>query len=173
MKVKTLDEEGQKAVAKMIENGYVMEDDKEVKLEYHATEYDPEENPIHATGYSEAHWEDPNEVNARVDFIKEAMLEGDELPTVINSPDTDAEMAVPFDTPPKEIKLHKTPLKVLTNELERIRISYTVRNGGMRGIPKSVRNRINRLEKVIGIKTEVYKRAMEQANEPGSISENT
>ena len=43
----------------------------------------------------------------------------------------------------------------------------------MRGIPKSVRNRINRLEKVIGIKTEVYKRAMEQANESGRISENT
>ena len=173
MKAKTLDEEGQKAVAKMIENGYVMEDDKEVKIEYHATEYDPEENPIHATGYSEAHWEDPNEVNAKVDFIKEAMLEGDELPTVINSPDTDAEMAIPMDTPPKEVKLHKTPLKVLTDELERIRLSYTVRNGGMRGIPKSVRNRINRLEKVIGIKTEVYKRAMEQANESGRISENT
>ena len=173
MKAKTLDEEGQKAVAKMIENGYVMEDDKEVKIEYHATEYDPEENPIHATGYSEAHWEDPNEVNAKVDFIKESMLEGDELPTVINSPDTDAEMAIPMDTPPKEVKLHKTPLKVLTDELERIRPSYTVRNGGMRGIPKSVRNRINRLEKVIGIKTEVYKRAMEQANESGRISENT
>jgi len=173
MKVKTLDEEGQKAVAKMIENGYVMEDDKEVKLEYHATEYDPEENPIHATGYSEVHWEDPNKVNARVDFIKEAMLEGDELPTVINSPDTDAELAIPMDTPPKEVKLHKTPLKVLTDELERIRLSYTVRNGGMRGIPKSVRNRINRLEKVIGIKTEVYKRAMEQANESGRISEDT
>ena len=173
MKAKTLDEEGQKAVAKMIENGYVMEDDKEVKIEYHATEYDPEENPIHATGYSEAHWEDPNEVNAKVDFIKESMLEGDELPTVINSPDTDAELAIPMDTPPKEVKLHKTPLKVLTDELERIRLSYTVRNGGMRGIPKSVRNRINRLEKVIGIKTEVYKRAMEQANESGRISENT
>ena len=173
MKAKTLDEEGQKAVAKMIENGYVMEDDKEVKIEYHATEYDPEENPIHATGYSEAHWEDPNEVNAKVDFIKESMLEGDELPTVINSPDTDAEMAIPMDTPPKEVKLHKTPLKVLTDELERIRLSYTVRNGGMRGIPKSVRNRINRLEKVIGIKTEVYKRAMEQANESGRISEDT
>lgn len=173
MKVKTLDEEGQKAVAKMIENGYVMEDDKEVKLEYHATEYDPEENPIHATGYSEVHWEDPNEVNAKIDFIKEAMLEGDELPTVINSPDTDAELAIPMDTPPKEVKLHKTPLKVLTDELERIRLSYTVRNGGMRGVPKSVRNRINRLEKVIGIKTEVYKRAMEQSNESGSISEDT
>jgi len=173
MKAKTLDEEGQKAVAKMIENGYVMEDDKEVKLEYHATEYDPEENPIHATGYSEAHWEDPNEVNAKVDFIKESMLEWDELPTVINSPDTDAEMAIPMDTPPKEVKLHKTPLKVLTDELERIRLSYTVRNGGMRGIPKSIRNRINRLEKVIGIKTEVYKRAMEQANESGRISEDT
>ena len=173
MKVKTLDEEGQKAVAKMIENGYVMEDDKEVKLEYHATEYDPEENPIHATGYSEVHWEDPNEVNAKIYFIKEAMLEGDELPTVINSPDTDAEMAIPMDTPPKEVKLHKTPLKVLTDELEHIRLSYTVRNGGMRGIPKSVRNRILRLEKVIGIKTEVYKRAMEQANESGRISEDT
>ena len=97
----------------------------------------------------------------------------DELPTVINSPDTDAELAIPFDTPPKEVKLHKTPLRVLTDELERIRLSYTVRNGGMRGIPKSVRNRINRLEKVIGIKTEVYKRAMEQANESGRISENT
>ena len=194
MKAKTLDEEGQKAVAKMIENGYVMEDDKEVKIEYHATEYDPEENPIHATGYSEAHWEDPNEVNDKVDFIKESIskgaarpplrrklrvgaetskFEGDELPTVINSPDTNAELAIPIDTPPKEVKLHKTPLKVLTDELERIRLSYTVRNGGMRGIPKSIRNRINRLEKVIGIKTEVYKRAMEQANESGRISENT
>ena len=102
--------------------------------------------------------------NDKVDFIKEAILEGNELPTVINSPDTDAELAIPFATPPKEVKLHKTPLRVLTDELERIRLSYTVRNGGMRGIPKSVRNRINRLEKVIGIKTEVYKRAMEQAN---------
>ena len=111
--------------------------------------------------------------NDKVDFIKEAILEGNELPTVINSPDTDAELAIPMDTPPKEVKLHKTPLRVLTDELERIRLSYTVRNGGMRGIPKSVRNRINRLEKVIGIKTEVYKRAMEQANESGRISENT
>ena len=180
MKAKTLDEEGQKAVAQMVENGYVMEDDKEVKLEYHATEYElsklqefNEENSIRATGFSEANYEDLNEVNAKVDFIKEAMLEGDELPTVIDSPDTDAELAIPFDTPPKEVKLHKTPLKVLTDELERIRLSYTVRNGGMRGIPKSVRNRILRLEKVIGIKTEVYKRAMEQANESGRISENT
>ena len=194
MKVKTLDEEGQKAVAKMIENGYVMEDDKEVKLEYHATEYDPEENPIHATGYSEVHWEDPNEVNAKVDFIKESIskgaarpplrrklrvgaetskFEGDELPTVINSPDTDDELAIPFDTPPKEVKLHKKPLKVLMAEKEHLRQRFTPRDGGMRGIPKSVRNRINRLEKVIGIKTEVYKRAMEQANESGRISEDT
>ena len=147
MKAKAMHPEDEKALSQMIENGYVLKD--------------------------EVHWEDPNEVNAKVDFIKESMLEGDELPTVINSPDTDAEMAIPMDTPPKEVKLHKTPLKVLTDELERIRLSYTVRNGGMRGIPKSIRNRINRLEKVIGIKTEVYKRAMEQANESGRISEDT
>lgn len=150
MKAKAMHPEDEKALSQMIENGYVLKD--------------------------EAHWEDPNEVNAKVDFIKEAMLEGDELPTVINSPDTDAELAIPMDTPPKEVKLHKTPLKVLTDELERIRLSYTVRNGGMRGVPKSVRNRINRLEKVIGIKTEVYKRALEQLeqkNEFSSVSQNT
>jgi len=125
MKARAMHPEDEKAVAKMVEQGYVMND------------------------------------------------EGEELPTVINSPDTDAELAIPFDTPPKEVKLHKKPLKVLMAEREHLRQRFTPRDGGMRGIPKSVRNRILRLEKVIGIKTEVYKRAMEQANESGRISENT
>ena len=162
MKAKAMHPEDEKALSQMIESGYVMQD-----------------NVV------KSH---PGDAE-RVERIKNAILDnsdkklgsdkgpkrlkGDELPMAINSPDTDAELAIPFDTPPKEVKLHKTPLKVLTDELERIRLSYTVRNGGMRGIPKSVRNRILRLAKVIGIKTEVYKRAMEQANESGRISEDT
>jgi len=162
MKVKTLDETDQKAVAKMIENSYVMEDDKEVKLQYQASEYSPEENIIETTGFV-ADLQD-------LPVIEDRPPHG---PAVVQNPETKAEMAVPYGTPYKEVKLHKTPLKQLTAELEQIQKSHTVRNGGMRGVPKSVRNRIDRLERVIGIKTEVYKRAMEQSNELSSISKDT
>ena len=156
MKAKPLTTEQEKIVAKAIEDGYVMEDDKSVSLKYEASEYFPdieEENPVIATGF------------AKQDIT--------ELPTVIKSPDTDAEMAIPFDTPPKEIRLHKKPLSVLTNDLEHMRKSFSNKNGGMRGIPKSVRNRIKRLEKVIDIKTEIYKRALEHYEHVGKISEDT
>jgi len=153
MKVKTLSKEQEKVVAKAIEDGYVMNDDDEaVSLSYEATEYVPEAVAI-------------------VDKIeKQAKLPPTELPSVIKSPDTNAEMAIPFDTPPKEIKLHKKPLSVLTDDLDKMRKSFSNKNGGMRGIPKSVRNRIKRLEKVIGIKTEIYKRALEQYEHVGRTS---
>ena len=160
MKARAMHPEDEKALSQMIENGYVMKDDVVT-------------NPDDAERIERIKNHLPSNSDKKFGSAKEKRLKGDELPTVINSPDTDAELAIPMDTPPKEVKLHKTPLKVLTDELERIRLSYTVRNGGMRGIPKSIRNRINRLEKVIGIKTEVYKRAMEQANESGRISEDT
>jgi len=160
MKARAMHPEDEKALSQMIENGYVMKDDVVT-------------NPDDAERIERIKNAILDNSDKKFGSAKEKRLKGDELPTVINSPDTDAELAIPIDTPPKEVKLHKTPLKVLTDELERIRLSYTVRNGGMRGIPKSVRNRILRLEKVIGIKTEVYKRAMEQANESGRISENT
>ena len=160
MKARAMHPEDEKALSQMIENGYVMKDDVVT-------------NPDDAERIERIKNAILDNSDKKFGSAKEKRLKGDELPMAINSPDTDAELAIPFDTPPKEVKLHKTPLKVLTDELERIRLSYTVRNGGMRGIPKSVRNRINRLEKVIGIKTEVYKRAMEQANESGRISEDT
>ena len=75
-----------------------------------------------------------------------------------------------------EIVRSKVPLSELNAELMHLRKKFTVRNGGMRSIPKSVRNRIYRLEKVIGIKMEVYKRALEQLeqkNEISSVSQNT
>lgn len=161
MKAKAMHPEDEKALSQMIESGYVMQDNVVKSHPGDAERVERIKNAI------------LDNSDKKLGSAKEKRLKGDELPTVINSPDTDAELAIPMDTPPKEVKLHKTPLKVLTDELERIRLSYTVRNGGMRGIPKSVRNRINRLEKVIGIKTEVYKRAMEQANESGRISEDT
>ena len=94
-----------------------------------------------------------------------------ELPVAVANPDLEkAEMAIPFNTPPKEVKLHKTPLKVLMAEREHLRQRFTPRDGGMGGIPLSVRNRIERLEKVIDIKLRTIQRAIE-ANESGSTSE--
>ena len=94
-----------------------------------------------------------------------------ELPVAVANPDLEkAEMAIPFNTPPKEIKLHKKPLKVLMAEREHLRQRFTPRDGGMRGIPLSVRNRIERLEKVINIKVKTIQKAIE-ANESGSTSE--
>ena len=94
-----------------------------------------------------------------------------ELPVAVANPDLEkAEMAIPFNTPPKEIKLHKKPLKVLMAEREHLRQRFTPRDGGMGGIPLSVRNRIERLEKVIDIKLRTIQRAIE-ANESGSTSE--
>ena len=93
-----------------------------------------------------------------------------ELPVAVANPDLEkAEMAIPF-TPPKEVKLHKKPLKVLMAEREHLRQRFTPRDGGMGGIPLSVRNRIERLEKVIDIKLRTIQRAIE-ANESGSTSE--
>ena len=115
----------------------------------------------------------PEDEKAVSQMIKNGDVMEDELPEVVVSPETQKEMAIPYNTPPKEIKLHKTSLKVLTAELEHIRKSFSNKNGGMRGIPKSVRNRIDRLEKVISFKTEVYKRALEKSNELSSISEDT
>ena len=94
-----------------------------------------------------------------------------ELPVAVANPDLEkAEMAIPFNTPPKEVKLHKKPLKVLMAEREHLRQRFTPRDGGMGGIPLSVRNRIERLEKVIDIKLRTIQRAI-QANESGSTSE--
>ena len=94
-----------------------------------------------------------------------------ELPVAVANPDLEkAEMAIPFNTPPKEIKLHKKPLKVLMAEREHLRQRFTPRDGGMGGIPLSVRNRIERLEKVIDIKLRTIQRAIE-ANESGGTSE--
>ena len=94
-----------------------------------------------------------------------------ELPVAVANPDLEkAEMAIPFITPPKEVKLHKKPLKVLMAEREHLRQRFTPRDGGMGGIPLSVRNRIERLEKVIDIKLRTIQRAIE-ANESGSTSE--
>ena len=115
----------------------------------------------------------PEDEKAVSQMIKNGYVMEDELPEVVVSPETQKEMAIPYNTPPKEIKLHKTSLKVLTAELEHIRKSFSNKNGGMRGIPKSVRNRIDRLEKVISFKTEVFKRALEKSNELSSISEDT
>ena len=115
----------------------------------------------------------PEDEKAVSQMIKNGYVMEDELPEVVVSPETQKEMAIPYNTPPKEIKLHKTSLKVLTAELEHIRKSFSNKNGGMRGIPKSVRNRIKRLEKVIDIKTEIYKRALEHYEHVGKISEDT
>ena len=94
-----------------------------------------------------------------------------ELPVAVANPDLEkAEMAIPYNTPPKEVKLHKKPLKVLMAEREHLRQRFTPRDGGMGGIPLSVRNRIERLEKVIDIKLRTIQRAIE-ANESGSTSE--
>ncbi len=94
-----------------------------------------------------------------------------ELPVAVANPDLEkAEMAIPFNTPPKEVKLHKKPLKVLMAEREHLRQRFTPRDGGMGGIPLSVRNRIERLEKVIDIKLRTIQRAIE-ANESGNTSE--
>ena len=122
MKTKMMTEEDQKAVAKMIENGYVLTDEVDT-----------------------------------------------ELPTAIDNPDTKAEMAIPYGTPDKEIKLHKRSLKQLLAERASLEKKFTVRNGGMRGLPQSVRKRIERLEKVIDYKSEILKRAIEE-NESGSVS---
>ncbi len=94
-----------------------------------------------------------------------------ELPVAVANPDLEkAEMAIPHNTPPKEVKLHKKPLKVLMAEREHLRQRFTPRDGGMGGIPLSVRKRIERLEKVINIKLKTIQRAIE-ANESGSTSE--
>ena len=94
-----------------------------------------------------------------------------ELPVAVANPDLEkAEMAIPFNTPPKEVKLHKKPLKVLMAEREHLRQRFTPRDGGMGGIPLSVRNRIERLEKVIENKVNIINEAIKK-NESGSTSE--
>tara|TARA_B100000214_G_C23523434_1_gene426127 strand:+ start:39 stop:365 length:327 start_codon:yes stop_codon:yes gene_type:complete len=106
MRVKTLDDEGQKAVAEMIEKGYVLADKPETRI----------------------------------------------------------------DIPPKEMKLYKQPIQKLIDEREHLRLKFTPRNGGMGGIPLSVRNRIERLEKVIENKVNLINEAIKK-NESGSTSE--
>ena len=120
MRVKTLDDEGQRAVAEMIENGYVLTDKSQKKSS-------------------------PQKKSSQ-----------DEI--------------VPFNTPAKEIKLYKQPLQKLVDERERLRLKFTPRNGGMGGIPLSVRNRIERLEKVIENKVNLINEAIKK-NESGSTSE--
>ena len=108
---------------------------------------------------------------AKIERIKNDILSNTELPVAVANPDLEkAEMAIPYNTPPKEVKLHKKPLKVLMAEREHLRQRFTPRDGGMGGIPLSVRNRIERLEKVIDIKLRTIQRAIE-ANESGSTSE--
>ena len=106
MRVKPLDEEGQKAVAQMIEKGYVLADKPETRIEI----------------------------------------------------------------PPKEMKLYKQPIQNLINEREHLRTKFSPRNGGMGGVPLSVRNRIERLEKVIENKVNLINEAIKK-NESGSTSE--
>lgn len=120
MRVKTLDDEGQKAIAEMIENGYVLTDKSQKKPS-------------------------PQKKSSQ-----------DEI--------------VPFNTPAKEIKLYKQPLQKLVDEREQLRLKFTPRNGGMGGIPLSVRNRIERLEKVIENKVNLINEAIKK-NESGSTSE--
>ena len=120
MRVKTLDEEGQRAVAEMIENGYVLTDKSQKKPS-------------------------PQKKSSQDEFV-------------------------PFNTPAKEIKLYKQPLQKLVDERERLRLKFTPRNGGMGGIPLSVRNRIERLEKVIENKVNLINEAIKK-NESGSTSE--
>ena len=143
MKARMMTEEDQKAVAEMVENAYVLKD--EVKGQ---------------AGDA-----------AKIERIKNDILSNTELPVAVANPDLEkAEMAIPYNTPPKEVKLHKKPLKVLMAEREHLRQRFTPRDGGMGGIPLSVRNRIERLEKVINIKLKTIQRAIE-ANESGSTSE--
>ena len=136
-------EEDQKAVAEMVENAYVLKDE----VKGHAGDA------------------------AKIERIKNDILSNTELPVAVANPDLEkAEMAIPYNTPPKEVKLHKKHLKVLMAEREHLRQRFTPRDGGMGGIPLSVRNRIERLEKVINIKLKTIQRAIE-ANESGSTSE--
>ena len=143
MKARMMTEEDQKAVAEMVENAYVLKDE----VKGHAGD------------------------DAKIERIKNEILSNTELPVAVANPDLEkAEMAIPYNTPPKEVKLHKKPLKVLMAEREHLRQRFTPRDGGMGGIPLSVRNRIERLEKVINIKLKTIQRAIE-ANESGSTSE--
>tara|TARA_Y100000817_G_scaffold142316_1_gene111505 strand:+ start:19 stop:456 length:438 start_codon:yes stop_codon:yes gene_type:complete len=143
MKARMMTEEDQKAVAEMVENAYVLKDE----VKGHAGDA------------------------AKIERIKNEILSNTELPVAVANPDLEkAEMAIPYNTPPKEVKLHKKPLKVLMAEREHLRQRFTPRDGGMGGIPLSVRNRIERLEKVINIKLKTIQRAIE-ANESGSTSE--
>ena len=143
MKARMMTEEDQKAVAEMVENAYVLKDE----VKGHAGDA------------------------AKIERIKNDILSNTELPVAVANPDLEkAEMAIPYNTPPKEVKLHKKPLKVLMAEREHLRQRFTPRAGGMGGIPLSVRNRIERLEKVINIKLKTIQRAIE-ANESGSTSE--
>lgn len=72
--------------------------------------------------------------------------------------------------PLKEMKLLKQPLHKLVSELEDIRSRHSTKNGGMRGIPSSVRNRIQRLETVINYKVDILQKAISE-NESGGTSE--
>ena len=58
----------------------------------------------------------------------------------------------------------------MKRDRELLRLKFTPRNGGMGGIPLSVRNRIERLEKVIENKVNLINEAIKK-NESGSTSE--
>jgi hypothetical protein len=72
---------------------------------------------------------------------------------------------VPFDIPDKEKKLHMRNLKSLTEELERLTESFSKRS-----VRKDVRNRINRLEKVIAYKTTLIQEALNESGRTGEES---
>lgn len=72
---------------------------------------------------------------------------------------------VPFDIPDKEKKLHMRDLKSLTEELERLTESFSKRS-----VRKDVRNRINRLEKVIAYKTTLIQEALNESSNTGKES---
>ena len=72
---------------------------------------------------------------------------------------------VPFDIPDKEKKLHMRNLKSLTEELEQLTESFSKRS-----VRKDVRNRINRLEKVIAYKTTLIQEALNESSNTGKES---
>ena len=79
--------------------------------------------------------------------------------------------AIPMNISAKERKLHMKRLQTLIDELKLLQSKFTPRKGGgMSGVPKSVRNRINILEKVIAYKTNLLQEAI---NESSRTSEDT
>jgi dihydroorotase len=63
------------------------------------------------------------------------------------------------------MKLHMRDLKSLTEELERLAKAFS-----RRSVPRDVRNRINRLEKVIAYKTTLIQEALNESGRTGEES---